>query len=318
MIVLFILAPLLLPFYIANAVPSNGCGKKPSVELGHSTDLTITSDSGVSPRKYRIHVPETYDMNVDVPLILSFHARGKNTTYQEHLSQFSNASYGFQGITIYPEGIPINGDTYQWQGDPDAPESIDDIKFTMELLDELFDNYCINTARVYAAGKSNGGGFTSLLACDPVATKKIAAFAPVSGAIYLNPDTEELPPCKPSSKREVIPIMEFHGWKDEVIYYVGDNNTRDNGVTVPIIDWVKDWAARDGFDPDAPEITYLCSGVRNVTKYSWQDTVVHYNVSNYGHAWPSTFANEDTSRTTCKEAEATSEILKWFAKWSLL
>ncbi|KAF2115079.1 poly depolymerase [Lophiotrema nucula] len=298
---------------------SNGCGKSlpDGVQLGHPKNLTIKSDSGSSPREYRIHVPESYETDDAVPLILSFHGRNKDMKFQEELSQFSNASYGFKGIAVYPQGVPSEKGTHQWQGDPDAPSSIDDVKFTLELLDYLEESYCIDSSRMYAAGKSNGGGFTGLLACDSTATKRVAAFAPVSGAFYLEEDTQALPPCKPSTAREFVPIMEFHGWKDDTIEYLGGLNDRNNSNTTSIIEWVEDWAKRDGFDPKKPEITYLCSGVRNVTRYSWNDTVVHYNVSNLYHDWPSTFPNGDTNLTTCKEAEATSVILDWFSKWRL-
>lgn len=89
---------------------SAGCGKPlPSgITLGKSKNLTITSDSGASPRKYRIHVPTSYDINEPVPLILSFHGRGDDMKYQEELSQFSNASYGFEGIAVYPQGVPVS------------------------------------------------------------------------------------------------------------------------------------------------------------------------------------------------------------------
>lgn len=40
-------------------------------------------------------------------MIVSFHGRNKDMEYQEELSQFSNASYGFEGIAVYPEGVPV-------------------------------------------------------------------------------------------------------------------------------------------------------------------------------------------------------------------
>jgi hypothetical protein len=79
-----------------------------TVELGKSVDLTIDSSSGVSPRKYRIHVPKTYDSSTNVPVIVSFHGRGKDAKFQEKLSQFSNSTYGFEGIVVYPEGVPVS------------------------------------------------------------------------------------------------------------------------------------------------------------------------------------------------------------------
>jgi poly(3-hydroxybutyrate) depolymerase len=100
---------------------SSGCGKPaPHVlEQGDSKNFTIKSASGKSPRRYRIHVPESYDRDVTVPLVLSFHGRGKDMKYQEQLSQFSNKSYGFEGIAVYPEGVPVSSVDGQSQHDYD-------------------------------------------------------------------------------------------------------------------------------------------------------------------------------------------------------
>ncbi|KAF1361967.1 hypothetical protein EJ07DRAFT_163870 [Lizonia empirigonia] len=250
----------------------SGCGGPlpTGIELDKSVDLTINSLSGV-------------------PLILSFHGRGKNAKFEEELSQFSNATYGFDGISVYPEGVPTSSGTQQFQGDPDFPSSVNDVTFTLELLDEIQKTYCIDPARIYAVGKSNGGGFTTVLACDADATKRIAAFAPVSGAIYLNAD-QKLPACNPS--RLPIPIMEFHGFKDTTIPYAGGINTRGNANSTNVV--------------AANKTSYLCSGSKKVTRYSWNETI------------PSSFPNGDTENAlTCQEAEATSIILEWFKKWTL-
>ncbi|KAJ4353083.1 hypothetical protein N0V95_003678 [Ascochyta clinopodiicola] len=294
-----------------------GCGSSlpQGVELDTSINLTISSSSGVSPRGYRLHLPESYDTNTKVPLILSFHGRGKDAKFQEELSQFSNATYGFNGISVYPEGVPTSSGTQQWQGDPDFPSSVDDVSFTLELLDHLQEAYCIDPSQIYASGKSNGAGFTGVLACDARATARIAAFAPVSGAFYLDAD-QQLPPCNPS--RHPIPIMEFHGFKDTTIPYAGGINTRGNANSTDLVTWVDDWAKRDGFEISANKTSHSCSGKQLVTRYSWDETVIHYNYTNLYHDWPSSFPNGDTEKAlTCEEAEATSIILEWFKKWTL-
>lgn len=298
---------------------ASGCGSPlpAGIELDKSVDLNISSSSGLSPRGYRLHLPKSYDTNTKVPLILSFHGRGKDAKYQEELSQFSNATYGFEGISVYPEGAALNNSkrTQQWQGDPDFPSEVNDVTFTLEILDEIQRKYCIDTTRIYAAGKSNGAGFTGALACDAKATKRIAAFAPVSGAFYLDAD-QKLPACNPS--RRPIPIMEFHGFKDTTIPYAGGTNTRGNANSTNVVTWVDDWAERNGFEVAANTTSYLCDGSKKVTKYSWDGTVVHYNYTNLYHDWPSSFPNGDTEKAlTCKEAEATSIILDWFMKWTL-
>jgi poly(3-hydroxybutyrate) depolymerase len=195
------------------------------------------------------------------------------------------------------------------------------VKFTLDLISELEKKYCVDPARIYSAGKSNGGGFTGLLACDSEASKRIAAFAVVSGAFYRDNKTNELPACTPG--RKSVPWMEFHGYADDTIPYVGGLNTRKNAYSTNINKYVHDWARRDDFEVSSKKTSTLCSGKRSVTRYGWgKDVIVHYNYTNLGHDWPSSYENADTkadgdSVLTCKEAEATSIILEWFKKWTL-
>jgi poly(3-hydroxybutyrate) depolymerase len=86
-----------------------GCGKAlPTViQAGESQEFKLESKSGVSPRRYRIHIPKSYNKDKRVPVILSFHGRGGNAKKQEALSQFSDPKFGFEGISVYPEGVPV-------------------------------------------------------------------------------------------------------------------------------------------------------------------------------------------------------------------
>lgn len=162
---------------------------------------------------------------------------------------------------MQPDGKP------QWQGDPEQPSSISDIHFTLEILDYITSNYCIDETAIYANGKSNGGGFTGVLACSPKASQRFAAFAAVSGAYYLDKETQQLPPCKPAlnGDRKAIPFMELHGLIDHTINYHGGPNNRNNGVTTDIPTYMNEWAKRDGFDPAANVTGTLCEGDMLVT-----------------------------------------------------
>jgi len=172
---------------------------------------------------------------------------------------------------------------------------------------------------VYASGKSNGGGFTGILACDPTASSRIAAFGAVAGAFYLNQETQEPLPCALPPNRKAVPILEIHGAKDHQIEYEGGPNVHRDGepTTVNIPEWANAWVERDGLDPNKNETGVLCKGVREVKTWNWDDTVVHYLYANMNHVWPSQFGNTDTNKTTCEEADATRVLLEWFGKWTL-
>ncbi|GME25121.1 Ferulic acid esterase [Neofusicoccum parvum] len=294
-----------------------GCGNElpDGIELGVSKNTTIEIE-GVE-RHYRIHLPDSYDASVPVPLILSYHGRGKDMKFQEELSQFSNKSNNPNAIAVYPQGVPTAAGTHQWLGDISANVSVNnDIQFTSELITNLTSTYCIDPTRVYATGKSNGAGFTTLLACDPCTSLQIAAFAPVSPAIYtgvLGAAEGELPACSPG--RLPIPILEFHGFVDGQIGY---NGTSQRGQTANIPEYMNDWATRDGFNPEKNKTTNVCAGTDypEAWKHSWRDGVVqHYNASNLKHTWPDSYPNADDGRQTC--FDATPLIMEFFGRFSL-
>jgi len=310
-------ADLQTPIPTENTTP--GCGESlpDGVSIGKHSNQSIIS--GGLNRTYLIHIPESYDGNTPAPLILSFHGRHKNAREQERLSQFSNASYNPSAIAVYPQGefSPDKPDIRQWQGDPDAPQSINDVNFVIDLIADLKAKYCIASSQVYAAGKSNGGGLVNLLACDLTASSLIAAFAPVSPAIYLNGDGSF--DCNPTSSRTVIPILETHGYMDKTILY---NGSSPRGKTVDIPNWVDWWAQWNGCSPSQNQTRILCTKDDEMPaiEYWWDcngvtDAVVHYNISNLKHEWPSTYPNDDGTTTTC--FDATTKIMEFFGRHRL-
>jgi len=104
---LLLLSPLLATSIRAT---SAGCGKdlpaaqSPPGGASHQTDFT---QSDGTARTYLIHIPSNYDKNAPVPLIFSFHGRGKSSSEQEGLSQFSNENWNPNGIAVYPQGLNV-------------------------------------------------------------------------------------------------------------------------------------------------------------------------------------------------------------------
>ncbi|KAB8239532.1 hypothetical protein ETB97_000757 [Aspergillus alliaceus] len=299
---------------LACAASSAGCGQPlpPHQSRGSSHGVHFTTSDGTQ-RFYLIHIPLNYDENKPTPLIFSFHGRGKTAENQEALSQFSNETWNPNAIAVYPQGLKK-----QWQGDPDS-KGVDDISFTLEMLDSFQDQYCIDSTRVYAAGKSNGGGFTNLLACNATSSTKIAAFAPVSGAYYQDVSEEDCHPttvpikCNPG--RTPIPIIEFHGTADKTIPYGGGGRRGECLPSVP--HFVREWSKRLGYGLHN-QTTKLYNG--HVLEYQYASgdelgVVTHYRIDGLGHAWPSVGPNSDNPNGTY--LNATPIILDFFKRWSL-
>lgn len=179
----------------------------------------------------------------------------------------------------------------------------DDVGFTKKVLDQVGTQYCVDDERIYATGKSQGGGMAGILAADPELSTMIAAFAPVAGAFYVSDDAN----CRPGSVnissdpgRPNIPILEFHGAADDVIPYDGG---ADRGDCLPAIThWVQSWAQSNGLDFNS-NTTSKVKGATNkdatVFQFGEGDSlgmVTHILVGeDIGHDWPSTEDNEDNT-----------------------
>jgi polyhydroxybutyrate depolymerase len=254
-------AALTLPTATAASAGGPGCGK-PAAPSG---DYTVAS--GGLTRTYRLHVPDNYKLSRASELILVYHGRGKTGAQTEAFSDLST----LDAIVAYPNGVVGDENKQAWQGAPYAAKGVDDVKFTADLLDDLESKYCIDARAVYATGKSNGAGFTGLLACQ--LADRIAAIAPVSGAFYIQGTH-----CAPSRP---VPVLDIHGTGDTTIPYGGDGE-RD----LPAVQtWVRDWSVRDHCNQD-PKTHQLGDDVLTYTYKGCKADVVHVAVTDGGHSWP--------------------------------
>jgi polyhydroxybutyrate depolymerase len=274
----------------ADATQVSGCGHAATP----GTVATQHLRSGGRDRSYLVHVPKDYAKNKRTSVILSFHGHKRTSQWQRELSGFDSSS----SIAVYPQGVVGTDGETAWQGAPYSAPGVDDVRFTKDILDQLETRYCVAPQRIYAAGKSNGGGFTGLLACRM--SDRIAAFAPVSGAFYPQGGA-----CHPS---RAVPILDFHGGADTTIPY--DGNPAKGLPAIP--DWLSGWAKRDGcrvgplrhHHGDDVEVSDWrgCRG----------DSVVrHYRIADLGHVWPSTTPNPDSAQPTV--LDATPIIERFFA-----
>ncbi|RJQ85095.1 alpha/beta hydrolase family esterase [Amycolatopsis panacis] len=259
---------------VDHPIPTTGCGRFTPGAAGTTTVGHLTS--GGVQREYRIYVPARYNPHRSYPLVLSFHGHKRTAEWQEKLSGFS----GGDMIAVYPQGLTGTDGEAAWTGAPYSA-TVDDVQFTSDLLTSLQQTLCVDPSRIYATGKSNGGGFTGVLACRMAS--RIAAFAPVSGAFY-----PQGGPCNPSRR---VAMVDFHGTADPTIPYNG--NPEKGLPSIP--DWMTGWVDRDQcrFGPIS------ISPIRGVVKQWWPGcSLARYRIEGAGHVWPSTQPNLDSQTPT--------------------
>jgi polyhydroxybutyrate depolymerase len=234
-------------------------------EQAGTFEVQITS-SGVT-RHFRLHLPDGYQGNTAVPLVINFHGYSSNASQEEALTSMSDESDREGFIVVYPEGLDST-----WFTGPGA-DGEQDRQFVRDLISYLESQYRIDPGRVYATGISNGGGMADRVACTMADV--IAAIAPVAGAYNFWRD------CHPSRP---VPVLAFHGLDDNIIPYTGGN---PQAMVPPIEDWAAAWAKRNEC-ASGPEVT---RPVDTVTVRTWSNCrdnadVVLYTLAHHGHSWP--------------------------------
>jgi poly(3-hydroxybutyrate) depolymerase len=188
--------------------PSAGCAAN-SIATGRRIAQTITVD-GVE-REYILDVPETLEPGTPAALLFDFHGVGHSGAGVWDVSGFKQLAPRERFITVYPTGLPVSftrGDrTFSgpgWEIRALTPNR--DVAFTLAMLERIATTYCIDQARVFATGFSNGGFFSHVLACTH--PERFAAVAPVSGGWLASWS------CAPSRP---VPVLIHHGRRDGVI-----------------------------------------------------------------------------------------------------
>jgi len=299
-------------------VPSAGCGVA-DVEAGeHHGNMQV----GDSRRSWVLHVPPAHDGDSPVPLVLLFHGVGDGPTVIEAQTGFGG--YGAQGgfVVAAPAGrgtIPHWMEEDFGDGFNDATRSNPDVVFIEVLLDRLAEELCIDLARVYATGFSNGAMATSVLAC--ALEDRIAAAAAAGGL---------LDPGAACVQDRPVPFLAFHGTGDEFILYgggfgewvlaqrVGDVLWRDLPLMddpapfVPVPDRVAGFAARNGCEP-GPTSEFIAEDVERLT---WAcpagAEVALIAAHGDGHSWPGSAYTAAGGQKTTMEIDANETIWDFF------
>jgi polyhydroxybutyrate depolymerase len=252
-----------------DAGPS-GCGGA-GLEAG---DHTMTIDWDDRTRTYHVHVPPSYDGSAAVPLVLNFHGYTSNAGQQIVLSGMNEKADAEGFIAVHAEGW---GGAQSWNGGlccgAASSEELDDVGLVRAVLDDVAALACIDRARVYARGLSNGGFLSHRLGCQ--AGDVIAAIAPVAGVIGI-PDEECTPP-------RAVPVMHFHGTSDTLVPYDGGGFSGFPSVA----DTMAGWVERNGCTI-GPDETYAMGDSRceTWTGCSGGVSVTLCTVEGGGHWWP--------------------------------
>jgi polyhydroxybutyrate depolymerase len=172
-------------------------------------DSTVTLQHGGRSRKYILHVPAGLTAGTPLALVFDLHGAGGDGAQQKGMSGFSALADREHFLAVFPDGV----DGY-WNVDDKCcgtagKEKIDDVGFLRTIITTLSETTCIDAARIYVSGFSNGGGLAHRMGCD--AADVIAAIAPAATDLRTQPCNAARP----------ISMLEVRGMADSLEPYEG-------------------------------------------------------------------------------------------------
>ena len=225
-------------------------------------------------RNYLIYIPDSYDSEIDYPLMFLFHGFGGIATQFINSADMRDLAESNNFIVVYPQGLDLGGTGSHWNcSNPSADNKsdVDDIGFIENLIDQLIVDYpVIDSKRIYAAGYSNGGFMSYYLACN---SKKFAAIGSVAGTML----DDSYQSCDAQFPTAMINI---HGTDDFDVPY-------DGNIYYPSIPEVVDWWKNFNTTPNEDLLTNQDGSIEQYKYYNDAGDIYveHIKIIGGGHYW---------------------------------
>lgn len=276
-------------------------------------DFSLEHD-GIT-RRYKVHVPRSYEKTTQTPLILAFHGGGGNSEIMANDKYYRLISKsdkeGF--IVAFPNGASQlkSGKLATWNAGNCCAYAVetksDDVGFVRKIISDIEAKFNVDPKMIYAIGMSNGGLFSYRLACD--LTDKFKAIASVAG-------TDNYDACHPQMP---ISIMHIHAKDDDHVLFEGgcgpSCRSRETEFT-SVAETISRWVTRNHCNKK-PKRVMEKEGVY-CDLYTECDNNVQVKLcvtENGGHSWPGgAKVPRDNAATPSQAISAVDEIWDFFNK----
>ncbi len=304
--------PLAYLFLIILLGAGAGCKKHRYNKFGETEKIEVDGKK----RLYVVYTPEDLHPDSTYSLILALHGRfgdPANMAESTHLNETADFK---KFIVCYPEGIERSWADSR-ETSPASEKEIDDIAFLDVLIDQLIQDYPINSKKVYAVGLSNGGFMVQDMACK--LSEKIAAFTSVIASTPLNLPAD----CSPTRS---VPCMFILGTEDPLIPYAGGEIPFNEGGQVLSADSsIQFWLTKNGCtgNADSLQLPDPEDDGCTITQLNWNvcnpaTGLTYLRVNGGGHNWP---GGEPiwsfVSGNHCKDIDASIYIWEFLSQYSL-
>ena len=175
---------------------------------------TFTLQSGGRSREYILHVPRGAKTTDTLPLLLAFHGGGGEAAGFQRYAGLDVVADREHFLVVYPYGTGLlPRRLLTWNAGECCGfamnRSIDDVSFSVAVIDDVMRRTNVDARRVYATGHSNGAMMAYRLAGERA--DRIVAIAPVSGSY----DLGHFAPTRP------VAVLDIHSVDDPRALYNG-------------------------------------------------------------------------------------------------
>ena len=274
-------------------------------------------------RRYLLSVPDRTAPETGFPIVFVLHGGGGAAPQVARQLMIHQHQTGEKFIVVYPESTAIklkrnwnDGRTASQPGRESLAE-VDDVKFIHTVLSKIESDQSTDKRRVFASGISNGAFMVHRLAAE---SDRFAAIGPVIGSMA-KPVAKNFQPTKH------ISVIAINSVNDPMVPYAGGNvrfGKTNLGESLGVEEAMRHWATHNHCQ-QKPVNTVLpdtdpSDGTR-VTRISYRDgrqgtEVQLLKIDGGGHNWPNTrqYAPESLIGKTCRDIDATEELLQFFLK----
>lgn len=288
--------PFLLAIVLMIGCVSGSAGRADSIQpsTANSGDRVISIRVGTLERYYTVHVPPGYDGKKSMPIVIMLHGGGGTGKAAATETGWGAKADEAGFLAVFPDAMPpdptkrshFSRNPQLWNDGSErfysGQKSVDDVGFLNAMLDDLLARFTVDQRRIYVVGFSNGASMSFRIGAE--LSERIAAIAPVAGALWVDPPTLNRPVAMIYITGTADPLNLIEGGVPKLA--TGGSDKVRAKPKPPVRDSILKWSKAIGC-PATPRDTSEANGVRTEIYGSGDDgaEVVYITVEGLGHTW---------------------------------
>lgn len=286
-----VLASFLMCFSILASNPEDALSRDKHQESGSHTFTIVVN--GLE-RTYIVHVPAAYKPQTPAPLVIMLHGGGGTAMAAARETGWAMKAEKEGFLAVFPNAMardpaqPSNfvKNPQLWNDGSDrfypGQKAPDDVRFIAAMVEDISARFAVDRQRIFVTGFSNGGSMSFLVGAE--LSDRIAAIAPVAGALWFDPPMLKYPVSMCYITGTADPLNLIDGGVPKLA--TGASDRIRAKPKPPVRNSILKWAKALGCS-SATASTSRINGVHTETYSACPDSaeVVYIAVEGLGHTW---------------------------------